>query len=264
MDLQLRNKVALVTAASTGLGKATALQLAHEGAKVMICGRTLTSLQQAVYDIVEATGNKSVAYCQTDISDEQQIAQLVAQTVDGLGGIDILITNTGGLPSGKFTTLTMADWEKGINLIVLSAVRLIQTALPHLRRSHAGSILTVTSVAAKQPIPGLLLSNVLRPAVLGLTKCLSQELGLDGIRVNSILPGWTATDHLQEILHAKAERNYTSYEAEIGNITQTIPLGRLAKPEEFAKVATFLVSPAASYINGVMLQVDGGNYQGLL
>lgn len=264
MDLGLKNRVALVTAGSTGLGLATALELAREGAKVMVCGRTLNSLTEAVAYITQITGNSSIAYCQTDLSDGQQIKALITHTVAYFGGLDILITNTGGLPSGSFSTLTVDDWEKGINLILMSATRLIYAGLPYLKQSQAGSILTVTSVAAKQPIPGLLLSNVLRPAVLGLTKCLSQELGAQNIRVNSILPGWTATEHLQEILHTKAERNQTNYETEVEKIAQTIPLGRLAQPEEFARTATFLVSPAASYINGVMLQVDGGSYQGLI
>lgn len=264
MNLNLQNKVALVIAGSSGLGLATATELAHEGAKVMLCARTLPTLQQAKQAIVEKTGNSAIAYCQTDISDEQAINQLVQATMQQFGGIDILITNTGGIPSGHFNTLTMADWQKGVELILFSTTRLIYTALPYLKQSPAPSILTVTSVAAKQPIPGLMVSNVLRPAVLGLTKCLSQELGPDKIRVNSILPGWTATEHLQDILHSKAERNQTTYEAEVAKITQTIPLGRLAEPEEFAKTAAFLVSPAASFINGVMLQVDGGSYGGLL
>jgi 3-oxoacyl-[acyl-carrier protein] reductase len=146
----------------------------------------------------------------------------------------------------------------------MSAVRLIRTALPHLRESDAPSILTITSVSVKQPLPGLLLSNVLRPGVVGLTKTLSQELAGAGIRVNSILPGWTRTERVDELLNYRAEANDSSVEEELAKITAGIPLGRIARPEEFGKVAAFLVSPAASYVTGAMLQVDGGSYAGLL
>ena len=146
----------------------------------------------------------------------------------------------------------------------MSAVNLIQAALPYLRQSDAASILTITSVSVKQPIAGLLLSNVMRPAVAGLTKTLSQELGREGIRVNSILPGWTATERVDEIMAYRTQHNQTSKEAEVTRITNSVPLGRMGQPEEFGRVAAFLVSPAASYVNGVMLQVDGGSYAGLI
>jgi 3-oxoacyl-[acyl-carrier protein] reductase len=141
----------------------------------------------------------------------------------------------------------------------MSAVRLIKAALPHLRQSDAGSILTITSVSVIKPIAGLLLSNVMRPAVAGLTRTLAQELASDNIRVNAILPGWTATDRVVHIFEDRAERNGTSVEAEQSGIVQTIPLARMAEPAEFGRVATFLVSPAASYVTGVLLPVDGGS-----
>jgi 3-oxoacyl-[acyl-carrier protein] reductase len=146
----------------------------------------------------------------------------------------------------------------------MSAANLIRAALPYLRQSEAATILTITSVSTKQPIAGLLMSNVMRPAVAGLTKTLSQELGREGIRVNSILPGWTATERVEEIMAYRTQQNNTSKEAEVAKITNSIPLGRMARPEEFGRVAAFLVSPAASYVNGVMMQVDGGSYSGLL
>jgi 3-oxoacyl-[acyl-carrier protein] reductase len=257
MNLQLKDKVALVTAASTGLGLAAALELAREGAKVALCARTQADLDDAVAQI-EADGGTAVAFT-TDLLDPDQIDQLVDDVVAHYGRLDILITNAGGPPGGTFDSTDFDAWEYGFNLTLMSAVRLIKAALPHLRQSDAGSILTITSVSVIKPIAGLLLSNVMRPAVAGLTRTLAQELASDNIRVNAILPGWTATDRVVHIFEDRAERNGTSVEAEQSGIVQTIPLARMAEPAEFGRVATFLVSPAASYVTGVLLPVDGGS-----
>ena len=199
-----------------------------------------------------------------DVTVPADVERLVAYTVDNFDGLDILITNAGGPPGGTFDSINIEQWEMGVELTLMSAVRLIQEALPHLRESEAPSILTITSFSVKQPVAGLLLSNALRPGVVGMTKTLSQELSADGIRVNSILPGWTRTERVDELMAYRANANETSVEAELGKVTASIPLGRMADPEEFGQVAAFLVSPAASYLTGVMLQVDGGSYQGLL
>ena len=174
-----------------------------------------------------------------------------------------MITNTGGPPLVDFEHASDANWDDAYQSILVSCVQLIKAALPHLRQSDAASILTITSVAAKQPMSGFLLSNVVRPAILGLTKSLSQELGPDNIRVNSILPGYTMTERLKQALRYHAAQNNTSFEEEVKKITDHLPLRRMADPKEFARAASFLVSPAASYVTGTMLQVDGGFCAGL-
>ncbi|MCB9418578.1 MAG: SDR family oxidoreductase [Ardenticatenaceae bacterium] len=265
MDLGLKDKVALVVASSTGLGFAAALELAKDGAKVVVCGRSQDSLDTAVARIkAEVGGDANVVAFTTDVTDLAQNEKLIADTVARFGGLDILITNAGGPPGGTFDSLDLDAWDKAYNLTLMSAVRLIKLALPHLRQSQAASVLTVTSISLKQPIAGLLLSNVMRPAVAGVTKTLSQELGPENIRVNSILPGWTATDRVNHIFEYRAQQNGTDMDTEKGKITATIPMGRMADPAEFGRVAAFLVSPAASYITGAMIPVDGGSYAGLL
>ena len=262
MDLGLKNKVALVTAASRGLGKAAALQFAREGAKVALCARGEVA-DQAADDIRRETGGEVLA-ARADVTRQADIDRLVDATVERFGGLDILVTNAGGPPSGVFDELDLDTWSKAVNLTLLSAVRLIKTALPHLRRSAAPAILTLNSYAVKQPIANLTLSNSIRLAVAGLTKTLSQELGPQGIRVNSILPGWTRTERVEEIMIGRAAKSGRTPDEEAAAITSTIPLGRMARPKEIANVAVFLCSPAASYVNSVMLQVDGGIVKGTL
>jgi 3-oxoacyl-[acyl-carrier protein] reductase len=189
---------------------------------------------------------------------------VIAETVESLGGLDILITNAGGPPSGAFESFDDAAWEKALDLSLMSHVRLIRAALPHLRRSQAAAVLTITSYSVKQPIPNLVLSNSIRAATVGLTKTLALELGKDGIRFNSILPGWTETERVTELMTFRAGQNGTTVDEEIRKQMAESPLGRMARPEEFAKPAVFLVSPAASYITGVMLTVDGGMVKGTL
>jgi 3-oxoacyl-[acyl-carrier protein] reductase len=265
MNLGLKDKVALVAAASSGLGFAAARQLAREGAKVAICSRSPERVTQAASQIGEEIGDdKAIAGFVADVADPDDIEELVVSTVERFGRLDILITNAGGPPGGTFDSVKLEAWEDAFQLTLMSATRLIKAALPHLRNSDAASILTVTSVSVKEPITGLLLSNVMRPGVVGMTKTLSQELGPENIRVNSILPGWTATDRVNELMDYRARTNDTTPEEEKGKITGGIPLGRMAQPEEFGNVAAFLVSPAASFVTGAMLQVDGGSYSGLL
>jgi len=193
-----------------------------------------------------------------DVSDPQAAPRLVAETVAALGGLDILVTNAGGPPSGPFDTLSAEAWEAAVQSMLLSAVRLIQAALPYLRASRHPAILTLTSYSAKQPIPNLVLSNSVRAAVIGLTKTLAGELGPEGIRVNSILPGWTLTERVTELMDARARQKGTDVETEIAAQVAAIPLRRMADPDEFARAAAFLCSPAASYIHGAMIPVDGG------
>ncbi|MBD2520774.1 SDR family oxidoreductase [Nostoc sp. FACHB-973] len=260
MDLQLRGKVALVTAASKGLGKATARQFAREGAKVAICARS-ESIDKAAAEITSETATE-VLSLRADVTNQQDIERVINATVEKFGGLDILVTNAGGPPAGTFDDIDLATWETSLNLTLLSVVRLVKYALPHLRQSTAPTILTITSTSTKQPVQNLVLSNSIRLAVIGLTKTLSQELGSDQIRVNSILPGWTYTERVEELINAQMTKSGETKEAEIAKINGKIPLGRMGTPEEFANVAVFLSSPAASFVNGVMLQVDGGIIQG--
>ncbi|BAZ50628.1 SDR family oxidoreductase [Nostoc ellipsosporum NOK] len=256
MDLQLTGKVALVTAASKGLGEATARQFAREGAKVAICARS-ELVDKAAAKIENETGTEVLAV-RADVTQQADIERVINTTVEKFGSLDILVTNAGGPPAGTFDDTDIAAWEAAVNLNLLSAVRLIQYALPHLRKSTTSAILTITSTSTKQPVKNLVLSNSIRLAVIGLTKTLSQELGSDRIRVNSILPGWTYTERVEELITARIAKSGQTKEAEIASVNAAIPLGRMGTPEEFANVAVFLCSPAASYVNGVMLQVDGG------
>ncbi len=263
MDLQLKGKIALITGASKGLGYATALQLAREGCKVAINGRDEVRVKNAAEKISKETGSQ-VTGLTGDAALPDMPEKLVQQTVDAFSGLDILITNTGGPKPGSIDSLDEAAWQSGIDLCLMAHVRLIKAALPYLRKSSAPSILTITSVSVKQPIQNLLISNSVRAATVGLTKSLALELGREGIRVNSILPGWTETERVGELLNARATANQTSAAEEAKRQAAEIPFGRMGQPAEFANAAVFLVSPAASYINGVMLQVDGGSYKGTL
>lgn len=273
MDLGLRGRVALVAGSSSGLGHATALELLREGARVVINGRDEDRLAAARRRLVDelgaaegrgSEGEPEILALAADVATPEGCASLVAAATERFGGLDVLVTNAGGPPAGPFDDLTEADWARAIDLTLMSAVRLVRAALPALRASDAASILTITSISLKQPIEGLLLSNALRPAVAGLTKTLSQELAPDGIRVNSLLPGWTATERVLHIFEDRAARGGTTVAEEMARVTDGIPAGRMAEPAEIGRVAAFLCSPAASYVSGAMLQVDGGSYAGLL
>jgi 3-oxoacyl-[acyl-carrier protein] reductase len=262
MDLQLRGKRALVAAASRGLGFATARGLALEGCRVAINSRSHDKLANAAMKISEETG-VDVFPLAGDVSDPETPARLVAQAVEAMGGLDLLVTNSGGPPPGKFEALSEVDWAKAVNLTLMSHMRFIRAALPYLKQSPAASVLAITSYSVKQPIPNLILSNSVRLATVGMIKSLALELGGEGIRFNSILPAWTETERLYELLNNRAHANGTTVEEEIARQAKDSPLGRMGTLEEFANPAVFLLSPAASYLTGVMLTVDGGLYKGL-
>jgi len=263
MDLHLKGKRALITGSSRGLGFATALGLAKEGCKVAINSREEAKVFAAATMISAETGGTALGLA-GDVTDPDVPGRLVNEAARLLDGLDILVTNAGGPPAGTFESFNEATWQKAIDLSFMSHVRLIKTALPHLRHSPAASVLTITSFSVKQPIQNLVLSNSIRAATVGLTKSLSLELGKDGIRFNSILPGWTETERVIELMTFRAKQNGTTLEEEIANQSKDSPLGRMGRPEEFANAAVFLVSPASSYITGVMLTVDGGMYKGTL
>lgn len=260
MDLGLRDKRALVLGASRGLAYATALQLAKEGCKVAINSRDEARVKAAAEKIAKETG-ASVTGLAGDVSDPSVPEKLVEQAVKALGGLDLLVTNAGGPPSGAFESFDEEIWERAINFSFMNHVRLIRAALPHLRKSKAASVLTMTSYTVKQPVPYLVLSNSIRLATIGLTKTLALELGSEGIRFNSILPATIDTDRIRELATFRAQKNGTTLEQELAVDAQRSVLGRIGRPEEFANAAVFLLSPAASYLTGVMLTVDGGQYK---
>lgn len=261
MDLHLEGKIALVTGASQGLGYALALELSREGARVAINSRNLDKLQKAAQSINAETGNEVLPFA-ADVTEPRAAVTLIDEVVNSFGGLDLLVTNAGGPPAGSFETFSDEDWDHAVNQNFLSQVRLIRAALPHLRNSEAASVLTVTSMSVKQPLPNLVLSNSVRLATIGLTKSLALELGNQGIRFNSILPGWTETDRVVNLMSHRSKASGLTIEEEKQKQSKESPLGRMATPEEFAKSGVFLLSPAASYLTGVMLSVDGGMYKG--
>ena len=263
MDLQLSGKIALVAGSSRGLGYAIAKVLAAEGTLVILNSRNPENLTAAAKKLSQNSG-REVLTVPGDVTDPEDVQQIIAQVVGKAGGLDLLVTNSGGPPSGKFETINDETWKRGLDLALLSHVRLIRAALPYLRQSDSASVLTITSYSVKQPIPNLVLSNSIRSATIGLTKTLALELGGDGIRFNSILPGWTKTERVQELMEARAEINKTNVEEEFRKQAAESPFGRMAAPEEVANPAVFLLSPAASYLTGVMLAVDGGMYKGTM
>jgi 3-oxoacyl-[acyl-carrier protein] reductase len=263
MDLGLKDKKALVTGASRGLGYAIARTLATEGCLVAINSRVAEKINASAEQLAKETKSKILGLA-GDVSQPKEPEELIRVVAEKLGGLDILVCNAGGPPPGTFESFDEATWEKAINLSFMSHVRLIKAALPYLRKSKAASVLTVTSYSVKQPIPNLVLSNSVRAATVGLTKSLALELGGEGIRFNSILPAWTETERVGELMTARAKTKGTTVEEEIARQSKESPLGRMASPQEFANAAAFLVSPAASYITGVMLTVDGGMYKGTI
>jgi len=262
MDLGLNGKKALVTGSSKGLGYAVAQGLLQEGCRVAINGRFVDKLGEAAARLRKTTSGEVLPLAgdllEADIPD-----RLVRSTLEEFGGLDLLVTNAGGPPSGSFESFDDAAWHKAIELSLMSHVRLIRAALPALKQSQAASVLTITSISVKQPIPDLVLSNSIRSATIGLTKTLALELGSTGIRINSILPSWTVTERVTELLASRAARKGTSLEAEFTLQAKESPFNRMASPAEFANAAVFLLSPVASYLTGLMLSVDGGTYKGV-
>lgn len=257
MDLGLSNKIALIAASSKGLGRACAEAMAQEGAKVTICARDETVLNQTQSEIMAATGAEVLAI-PADMTDPAAITRVVQQTVDHFGGLHILVSNAGGPPAGFFPDFDDAQWQVAFNLSLMSAVRLIRAALPHLQAAKWGRIINITSISVKEPIDNLVLSNSIRAAVHGLAKTLANQVARDGITVNNVMPGYTQTDRVNQLAAATARQTGQSEAEVIANLGQPVPVGRVGQPQEFGALVAFLASEQAAYINGVSIPVDGG------
>lgn len=261
MDLGLKDKVVAVAAASKGLGKAVALRVAHEGARVGICARSDAGTQRAAREIQAQTGAK-VFPIAADLTHAQGAQRLVDSVAEQFGGLDALVCNAGGPPSGTFADFDDAAWEAAFQLTLMSVVRLCRAALPHLRARGGGRIVNITSVSVKQPLDNLILSNSLRMAVLGLSKSLASEYASDKITVNCVCPGYIETDRLNELFQTRAAAMNVSLEDVKGYMAQTVPLGRLGQPQELADVVALLCSQRAGYLTGAAIQLDGGITKG--
>ena len=257
MNLNLIGKRALVTAASRGLGYATALGLAREGAALVVCSRDQARIDTAAQAIRLETGARVEALA-ADVSTADEASRLVAHAVTALGGLDIVVHNAGGPPAGDFVSMTDAQWQKAFDQNLMSLVRLVNAAVPELKKAGDGRILTIASSSIKQPIPGLVLSNALRAGVWGLVKTLARELGPAGIRINLVAPGRIQTERIEELDAATATRRGVDLQQVKSESVAAIPLGRLGTPEEFANLLVFLASDAGRYISGQAIIVDGG------
>ena len=254
MDFGLSNKGALVMASSKGLGKAVAAELANEGCNVVICGRNDETLKNTSDEITSESGRECY-YVQGDITSQNDRKRILSYSKSKIKSIDVLVTNSGGPKPGSFDDHDNEDWRDAYNLLVESTVSMIRGVLPHMKEQKWGRIITITSQAVKQPVEGLILSNSVRSAILGLVKTLSIELGKHNITVNNVLPGYTLTDRLETLIRQRG----TSLE----NISVNVPLKRVGLPNEFAAAVAFLASEKASYITGVSLPIDGGWIKGI-
>jgi 3-oxoacyl-[acyl-carrier protein] reductase len=261
VNLGLKGRVALVTAGSKGMGRAIALAYAAEGMSVAVAARGEEALRTTCDD-VRAVGVDVIAV-QADVSREKDVRHVVETTTAHFGRLDVLLVNAGGPPARPFGQTTDEDWQAAVRLTVLSATRLIRAALPELIKSRGG-VITIESISVKQPVAGLLLSNSLRPAVIGLTKTLADEYGSQGVRFNNILPGMIMTDRSRDLARHRAETGGRAVEEVIAETERAIPLGRYGTPEEIANLAVFLASDASSYITGTSILCDGGLFRGLM
>ena len=257
MDLGLEGRRALVTAASRGLGRGSALALAEEGARDFIVSRDGETLARTA-DEIGAAG-----FLAADVAGEGVQERLVTAAVEALGGLDILVVNAGGPPPGTFETTPLDAWEKGYQLTLMSAVRLIRAALPHLEQSDQGRIVAVTSSSVREPIPTLLLSNAFRSAVVATLKTLAGEVAPRGITVNNLAPGRFLTDRIRQVDADVAAREGTTQEAVTERSTRAIPMGRLGDPAEFGAACAYLCSRQAGYLTGQTILIDGGASRGV-
>lgn len=263
MDLGLNNKLAIVCAASKGLGKATAFALAAEGANLVIFARHKQDLESTASEIIDNTGSKVLPIL-ADITKPEDIKRVVEIAVQKFGTIHILVNNAGGPPVGNFSDLTDEMWSQGFNLTLLSLIRMTRLVIPYMQKNRWGRIINITSITAKQPVDDLIISSTLRPGILGLSKILSRQYSKYGILINNVCPGYVLTKRTEKIAKKRAENMNINAEEYIKQQSKTIPMERYGKPEEVANLIVFLASERASYITGATFSVDGGIIQGIL
>jgi 3-oxoacyl-[acyl-carrier protein] reductase len=262
MDLGLNKRVAMVAASSQGLGKAVAMGLAKEGAKLALCARTEATLNATAEEIRRQTGAEVLAR-PVDVTDYVQVRRFVAETLERFGRVDICVTNAGGPPAKPFSETTVEDWQAGVNLNLMSTLYFAREVLPLMKNQQWGRLITITSVAVKQPIDGLILSNAVRSAVSGLVKSLANEYGKYNVLINNVCPGYTLTARLEELASQLAAAEGVEPKQIQERWANTVPLRRLGQPEEFANLVVFLASERASYITGASIAVDGGFVKGI-
>ena len=263
MELGLRGKVALVAAASRGLGRAVAEELGAEGASLVLCARGAESLAEACSHIERMTG-ASVLGVTGDVSSAEDVTRIVGAALERFGRVDILVTNAGGPPAGSFDSLSAQDWEAATRLTLTSVLELTRAVLPGMRQRRWGRILNITSIAAKQPVNDLMLSNSLRAAVTGFARTLANEVAPFGITVNNVMPGYTRTQRVEELAERNAALRGTTADTERAAWEGQIPMSRLGDPREFGAMVAFLASDRASYTTGASIPVDGGWIRSLL
>ena len=257
MDLELKGKNAIISASSKGLGKACAEQLAEEGCNLTIFSRNLNNIRSTAKEIINKY-NVNVIYLKADASNLNDLKKVVKTTKKEHKNIDILINNSGGPPFGYFEDFKPRDWQNALELNLLSTVNLTKEVLPFMKKQKWGRIVNITSIAVKQPIDGLILSNTARTAVIGLTKTLSNEYAKYNILFNNVCPGRIMTDRIIDLANKRAKLTKKSFKSVIKEMQSDIPIGRIGKPEELASLVAFLVSEKASYITGNTIQIDGG------
>lgn len=262
MDLGLKNRVALVAASSQGLGLATAEAFAAEGCRVAMCARNQQALAERAENI-RKQHNVEVFTDAFDVTDPNRVSGFVKAVVDKFGTVDICVTNAGGPPAKGFLAATNEDWQRAVNANFLSTVYFCREVIPHMQRQHWGRIITITSITTKQPVAELVLSNAVRTAVVGLVKSLANEFGKDGILVNNVGPGFTATDRLKELAKSRSAATGKPEQEFFDMWAADAPVKRVGQPKEFADTVVWLASERASYITGQTVLVDGGMYKGL-
>lgn len=262
MDLGLKNRVALVAASSQGIGLATAQAFAAEGCRVAMCARNDATLQAAALKIRKQHAAEVYAEA-LDVSDASAVGRFVAAVAAKFGGVDICVTNAGGPPAKGFLAASLDDWQRAIAFNFLSTVYFAREVIPHMQRRRWGRIITITSITTKQPVADLVLSNAVRAAVVGLVKSLANEFGKDGILVNNVGPGFTATDRLKELARARATGSGKNEQEFFDAWAAEAPVRRVGEPREVAETIVWLASERASFVTGQTVLVDGGLYKGL-
>jgi 3-oxoacyl-[acyl-carrier protein] reductase len=262
MEMGLKNRVAIVAASSQGLGRATAEAFAAEGCRLAICARNQQALN-AVAEKIRGEYKAEVLAEPFDVTDAGAVRDFVNAVVQKFGGIDICVTNAGGPPAKGFLATTIDEWKRAVDLNFMSAVYFTHAVIPHMQKKRWGRIITITSITTKQPVADLVYSNAVRAAVVGLVKSLANEFGKDGILVNNVGPGYTATDRLKELAHARSVASGKTEKEIFEGWSADAPLKRLGDPRELADAIVWLASERASYITGQTILVDGGLYKGL-